>query len=61
MNRLKRIEMVTSELRTAIDRVTYEYDIRVGELIGILECLKFRLWMDSEEAPDEDNAEESWK
>ena len=44
MERQERIEHISEELQNTVIRLSREYDIKVAEMIGVLEIIKLNLF-----------------
>ena len=54
MDRLQRIEQVSNEIQSTIERVCYEYKVTTAEMVGILELCKLDLYWNLDREDNED-------
>ena len=49
MDRSERIEHITETIQNAIIRLSQEYNIKVAEMVGVLEIIKLNIVEDSKD------------
>lgn len=54
MDRIERIKIVGEELNSAIDRIRFEYDVTLAEMMGILEIAKLNLFDEAREREEDE-------